>query len=273
MPPASKKRKPAFVIRLEKPGLRPWDVPARALWHIIIAIQRLIERTEPETTETGEPTEEPVPKPEAAIRLLDVVSGSAVYPVGAVEPDMAMRILRDMGTNLSHPTVAEWDGATLSSLDEISRAAKSIGCIVEIKSADKQGTVLARITPESYQEVAELAFVRGKSSVYGYLERVGGATQPHCGLRIPSQPTKMIICHVASEQIARELGPHVYEYVRLFGTVTWYRQGWRVKSVIVEGFEPTKTGPLREALHAIWEAGGKAWDAVDDPEALIRGMR
>ncbi len=34
-----------------------------------------------------------------------------------------------------------------------------------------------------------------------------------------------------------------------------------------------KTGSSREALHAIWEAGGKAWDDIEDPEAYIREMR
>ena len=34
-----------------------------------------------------------------------------------------------------------------------------------------------------------------------------------------------------------------------------------------------KKGSIRETLHRIYEAGGKAWDDIDDPDKFIREMR
>jgi len=121
--------------------------------------------------------------------------------------------------------------------------------------------------------LARTAFVTGESSVYGYLERVGGATDQRCGLRLPTQLNKMIYCTVQTEELVRRLGQHIYENVLVSGIVTWFRKGWRVKHIRVTDFEPSKSGSILETLDRIYEAGGKAWDDIDDPEALIAEMR
>jgi hypothetical protein len=269
----------AFVIRIVGKGLRPWDVPMRSLTRIFNAVQRLIENTESDVAELDEDEEQQSPRPLSPIQLLDVKSGSAAYPVAAFDGTAALKTLGNMGRNLNNPSEADWDSVSLSSIEEISAAAKSIGhakstdCYVEICDAYKHGNVIAKITPETYDDIAAGAFIHGDSSIYGYLERIGGATRPHCGLRVAAQPEKMVICHVASEDLVRELGPYVYKNVRVSGKVTWFKKNWHVKTINVQAFEPVQTGSIRDALNAVYEAGGKAWDDVEDPEALIKGAR
>jgi hypothetical protein len=57
------------------------------------------------------------------------------------------------------------------------------------------------------------------------------------------------------------------------GTVTWFRKNWRVKSIFVKSFEPSREGSIMQALDRIYEAGGRDWDNVDDVEGLIAEMR
>ena len=144
-------------------------------------------------------------------------------------------------------------------------------------SADRQpgkdGRVFATIDGDSYSILAATAFVTGESSIYGYLERVGGATEQRCGLRLPNQLRKMVYCTVDTEELIRKLGQHIYENVLVSGTVTWFRKSWRVKHINIIDFEPSKSGSILETLDRIYEAGGKAWDDIDDPEALIAEMR
>jgi hypothetical protein len=83
----------------------------------------------------------------------------------------------------------------------------------------------------------------------------------------------MIYCTVKTEELVRKLGQHIYQNVMVTGTVTRFRKGHRVKTVFVKDFEPSKTGSVLEALDEIYEAGGKVWDEIDDPEALIRELR
>jgi hypothetical protein len=43
--------------------------------------------------------------------------------------------------------------------------------------------------------------------------------------------------------------------------------------MLIKGFDAPKEGSILEALNRIYEAGGKDWDNVDDPQALISEIR
>ena len=74
-------------------------------------------------------------------------------------------------------------------------------------------------------------------------------------------------------ELVQKLGRHVYENVRVSGKVTWYRKTWQIKRIEVKDFEPAKSGSILQTLERIYDAGGKAWDDVDDPEALLSEVR
>ena len=264
--------KPDFLMRFPSHGVQPWLVPMRQLTRALNAVQRLIEHSE-ESDEPGEDQPEEVLHPKMPLHLLGVTSGSAAYKVSAPDRVNALRILRATGTGLADPGHSEWDPESLSAIETLSEVAKAMGCDIEFKTPGKDGRVLAKITPLSYDAIARQAFVTGESTVSARLERVGGATDMHCGLRFSNQPNKMVICGVETDDLIRTLGQHVYETVRVSGTVTWFRKTWRIKRVRVKAFEPAKDGSIMDALEGIYEAGGKAWDAVDDPDALLAEVR
>lgn len=262
------KSSPDFEIRLVGPEVKPWRVPMRALTRALNAVQRLMEPTVDEQSE-GEHEQ----KGHAALHLVKVMSGSARYGVSADDPVRTIKTLTHAGIAMENPNAQEWDLDLLSPLEALSDVARSLMCSIEFKECGKNGKVFATFDSDSYSSLAATAFVVGESSVYGYLERVGGATEQRCGLRLPSQPSRMIYCTVETEDLVRKLGTHIYENVQVSGTVTWLRKAWRVKTVHVKDFEPSKTGSILETLDRIYEAGGKVWDDVDDPDSLIAEMR
>ena len=268
----TKKPAPVFAVRLVgPPGIKPWSIPARVLTRIVNAVQQIIERTEPDELFDSE-EEDAEKRPTSAIQLLNVTSASAAYQFAAVDGTSALRILGEIGAGLSNPRQADWDEVNLSAIYDISAAAKALDVTVEIREKDKKGNILAAITPQSYKEISEGAFVTGESSVYGYLERVGGATDMRCAMRLPDQE-KLLFCRVATGELIRRLGKHIYENIRVFGTVTWVRSTWRVKTISIHDMEEPKRGSILEALGHIYDAGGKAWDDVEDPDAFIAELR
>lgn len=272
--PTSKgKPNPDFEIRLVGPGVKPWRVPMRALTRTLNAVQRLMEpagedRPEDEREQKEEPATSDVP-----LHLIKIISGSARYGVSANDPARTIKTLTETGLALKDPNAQEWDLDLLSPIESLSDVARSLGCSIEFKEYSRDGEIFATVDGNSYSTLAATAFVMGESSVYGYLERVGGATDQRCGLRLPNQPSRMIYCTVKTEDLVRQLGQHIYENVLVSGTVTWLRKAWRVKSVFVKDFEPSKTGSILETLDQIYEAGAKAWDDIDDPGSLIAEMR
>lgn len=272
VPKSKRNPSPDFEIRLVGPGVKPWAVPMRALARTLNAVQRLMEpKSDDETEDMRKPEEDAASV--VPLHLIQVRSGSARYAVSANDPERTIRTLTAAGLALSNPTSQEWDPDLLAPIENLSEVAKSLRCSIQFKGPGKDGAVFATVDANSYSILAATAFFVGESSVYGYLERVGGATDQRCGLRLPSQPARMVYCTVETEDLVRQLGQHIYENVLVSGTVTWLRKAWRVKTVFVRAFEPSKSGSISETLDRIYRAGGRAWDEIDDPDSLIAEMR
>jgi hypothetical protein len=244
------------------------------------AVQRLVDQREDEdeceTTSTDEEKEVFEDTESHSLRLLGVKNSSAAYAVAAPEYESAIQTIRDTGKAISAPENAEWSGATLSSIKELSEVAKSLRCEIEFRlpGVNRQyGDVLAKITPSTFQNVSASAFIHGDTSVYGKIERVGGATASHCGIRLPERPRKMLIFQVANDELVRQLGQFMYQYVVVSGKATWFRHNWTIKTMVIESFEPPKKGSIFETFKRVYAAGGNVWDEIDDPNAAIAEMR
>ena len=135
------------------------------------------------------------------------------------------------------------------------------------------GDVIATIGPITFSRFAEAAFVSGDTSVYGRIERVGGATEMRCGLRVPEQPGRMIICSVANRDLARQLGQYLYQHIVVSGKANWFRRDWKLLRMDITSFEPPKAGSILDALDRVHDAGGHAWDHIDDPKDFLAEQR
>ncbi|QYK47377.1 MAG: hypothetical protein KF838_11370 [Phycisphaeraceae bacterium] len=275
-----RKPEPAFVIRLVGPDMRPWAVPTRKLSRVLDAVQRLLDQSEYVEVLSGEPRtqdDNEAPGDGKTIRLLDVKKGSAAYPIAIGNVKPALKLIRDTGNGIENPAESDWTSPTLSALEELSGVAKSLGCQIEfVLPGDKSrrhGDVLATITPSTYHNVQQSAFVEGDTKIYATVERVGGATTMHCGVRLINQPSKMVICQVRQESLIRDLGQWIYQEVSLIGRATWLRRGYEVVGFVIESVEPPKTGSIMDALRRIHAAGGSGWDDVADPDAEIAELR
>lgn len=258
--------KPAanLVVRLVGPGIKPWAVPTRALGRVLDAIQRLLDQQDEDETE-GLESDRLATRDDRSIRLLAVKSGSAAYPVSVPHPVPALRLVTETGRRLQAPERAVWTGATLSSLKDLSEVARALGCTIELAqpgSGRTIGAVLARIEPDTYSGVVASAFYYGDTSIYAKIERVGGATKKHCGIRIPVQARKMVICEVESDELVRQLGQYIYQSVLVHGRATWLRHTDEVRSFRISSMEPPKTGSIRQVLERLRDAGASVWDEV-----------
>jgi len=278
----SKKPKPDFVVRLVAPQLRPWAVPMRRLTRALEAVQRLMEQGDETADDLGDLAfltgEEVAPENEPAVslRLIDVKSSSAAYQVASSDPTYAIETLARTGKAIGAPQEAEWPSQVLSSLRDLSDIAKAMSCQIEFRRPGcgrQHGPVLAVVEGDTYRQVSGSAFASGPTSILGRVERVGGATAMHCGLRVSSQPRKMVICRVSTPDLVRALGNYLYQDVVVSGMATWVRHDWRLRNLVIHDFEPPKTGSIMTALKQIHAAGGSAWDEVDDPGAEIAEMR
>jgi hypothetical protein len=248
----------------------------RKLSRVLDAVQRLVDQKDEDPEGDALNADEAHDDPTRTLHLLDVKSGSATYAVAGTREQTALAVLNELGQCIASPQTSDWPDSALSSVRQLSEVAKSLGCDIEFRQPGKKrqrGDVIAKITPKTYGEISQSAFISAHTSVYAKIERVGGAVDMHCGIRLADSPRKMIICRVANENLVRELGQYIYQYVVLVGQAKWLRHNWKLKQLIIESFEPKKTGSILETLRRVHDFGGHAWDQVDDPDALIAEMR
>jgi hypothetical protein len=268
-----------FVVRLVGSGIKPWHVPMRSLARLMDAIQRLVaqeEEVEDSIEEVPEvPPEQIVSLGSNVLKLVGIRTTSAGYAISTPVRASALSLLTATGQAIENPSESEWTGPTISSLKDVSEIAKSLGVKVEIRkpgSRRRLGDVIAKITPDTYEQVSQSAFVHGETSLLGRLVRIGGAEEARCALRIPDE-SKLVYCGIASDELARKLSNHLYDHVSVHGEATWLRATWRICGFEIKAFDPPKTGTFQDALSDIWRAGGKAWDKVKNPNRFIAEMR
>ena len=266
-----KKPHPLFEVRFEGSGIFPEKIPLRSLVTALSAIQRLAAGTAPFDEEEGEGDKEG--EPEESLRLLDVKRGSAVFQISAPatsDPRPALQRLRVVGEFLENgeDDVENIDYA-LSPIKDLSTTARSLDCTIALREAGPNKRVLARFQPTSYESISTLLLVEGDTSFVGTVQRVGGATGVKCGLRVGFQH-RMLICRVPEREVARTIGKRLYEDVVVHGTANWLKRSWRMVSFTIKSVTQPTQGSILDAFEELRQAGGKSWDAINDPAAYLK---
>jgi len=252
----------------------------RNLAKVLDAVQRLVDQKDedepsPALHEESSPLAIVQPIGNPGLRLIGIKSMSAGYAVADPFRE-SVGVITQTGKAIGRPDRADWTQATLSSVKELSEVARSLGCVIEFRlpsNGRQLGDVIAKIGPSTFKDVSASAYITGPTSVLATLERVGGATEMHCGIRLVEQSRKMVICKVASVDLVRGLGNFIYQQVLLHGVAQWLRHGFFLRTMEVMSFEVPKTGSILDTLNRIYDAGGSAWDSVDDPDTEITEMR
>jgi hypothetical protein len=252
-----------FEVLFEGNGIYPEAIPLGALTQTLSAIRRLAAGAElPDEDEEFDAPDD------GSIRLLEVVRGSAVFRFVGPAAATAVAHLRGAGKVLDNPEELGDNDYVLNPIERLSATARRLACSIVVREPGSDKAVLARIGPTSYQQISERLFVTGDTAFSGRVERVGGATEMRCGLRVPFQ-TRMLFCTVASPEVARQLGEYLYRPVSVQGRARWIKNNWRVVHFTVTSVSPLSDGSLGEAFRALREAGGMGWDEISDPRSYL----
>jgi hypothetical protein len=266
---SKKKAAPTFEVRFVGPNLAPERIPLRAVSDALAAVQDLASGRDPFETRHV-----PLDK---GIGLVDVRRGSAVYCCVSRAPDEARARLSRVGTLLSATgdKGMEEDGlvAALSPIESLSGVARSMGCRIEVAFVDhRQQPPLFVIDEDVFQRISSRLLLRGDTTVVGCVERVGGATDMRCLMRVPGR-RRGLYCDVEGKELVRRLGQHLYEQIVATGIATWIHSSWRIYRFTIRDFTQPQLGDPRTAIEQLRNAGLSAWDHISDPDAFIQELR
>lgn len=262
---ASKTIKPTFQVRMRGDGVSPELISIGHVNDALSAIQDLACGRDRYETPTV-----PVEK---QIGLIDVDFGSAIYKCVSPYPDEALTHFQNVAACLSGDREVEPDVliATLQPLQSLSNVARLNRCQIDVKWTHGRHKNLFVIDGHDYDRIAGSLLIQGETSVAGRLERVGGATDTKCAIRVDGR-RHLLYCDVEGNELARRLGRHLYEEIVVIGTAVWLHQAWRIYKFKVKDFVQPRLDDPETMVSDLRDSGMSAWDEVDDPEQLIRGV-
>lgn len=271
-----KKPSPVFEILFASASLVPEEIPVSALSRTLAAVNRLSlgdaeiddDDDEDEEDENGHPDKKDGSA--ASIRLISVKRGSAIFQCFAHKADLAISNLRVAGrvVAMPDPDKSSEHSFVLKPVEEMSAIAKSLECHIIVRKPGDKSHAIVTVDPSSYERIAGSLLLSGDTTIRGNIERVGGATGMRCAMRVPFQH-RLLYCNVASQEVSRRLGQHLYQEIAATGTARWIQRSWKIYAFTIRDIYQPKQGSLHEAFQALRDAGGKAWDRVADPEAFL----
>ena len=257
---SSRKPPPVLEVRFEAKTLRPELISIATLSRVLAAVYQLASGRDDEESDFGGEV--------GPFQLLQVRRGSVAYEFAGESPDQPLGRLRIFGNIIENPETIGENDFVLGPLDTLSGIARKIDCAVTLKEPGKNGGIIAKIEPDTYQSVTTSLFITGPSSIDGTVQGVTGATEMRCRLRVPFQK-QLLYCSVINPEIARKIGSSMFNRITAYGEVTWMRDTWRIVRMHITEIHQPKGGKLSEARQAIREAGGKEWDLVSDVPAFL----
>jgi hypothetical protein len=129
---------------------------------------------------------------------------------------------------------------------------------------------IAVMTPKTQLNEVPDTVLRGETTLYGYVVRVGGE-DPVVRLRY-SDREPAISCTV-TETLARDVAKKLYSWVGLSGTAEWNRRDNSLVEFHATGLLPFDGSPAATALAELGDLIGEYWqDADPDAVSRIRGL-
>ncbi len=116
--------------------------------------------------------------------------------------------------------------------------------------------------------------IRDEGTIDGQVIRVGGQQDP-CSAQIKVSAGTVVPCAV-SRALAVELGCHLFQRIRAFGTGDWLRYPggtWEQKSFTITRFVVLDDTPLLEVVEKLQALGGGDWADDPDPWETLRLLR
>lgn len=202
--------------------------------------------------------------------LQEIRMGSVVVALASPTPKQVMPAVSRFNGAIRTADLTGVPDVMIEGAKRIQSIAKRYSVKAEFFSATATKRPSAVITATTEFRVP--AVVYGETTLFGKVERTGGATAPRVLLRIAERHA-LLPCD-ADESIVRQLGARMYEPVAVFGDATWNAKDHEIRSFRIRRVEPFRHGnTLSQAFDELREAVGPSWDQLPDVEAFAASLR
>jgi hypothetical protein len=159
---------------------------------------------------------------------------------------------------------------SVEALEKVRKFTRKYRTETELWEKNGQYRQLAKVTTNTRIDIENI-LLRGKTTLYGTVVRVGGENQPTVQIRLLDGNIQT--CEIRTQNIARQLGERLYSRVGVRGTATWDRRDMSLQSFRIEQVTSYRQRPMPEVLEIMHNATGQYYEGINDIDGLIADVR
>lgn len=248
-------------IRFVGSDIYPGNVRSREIAEMITSaedmIASIIVREHPE-----------LKKDNIIIGLTHIQKGSLRLQFAPQLPELVFPAYTKITQSIIESDYVHLPFSSIDSLKKIVAFTRRHSCSAELRINGIDEQLLAMITPET--EIASLHLLRGETTIYGQVVRVGGKTKPRA--MVETINGQMIFCDVEYE-LAKKLGQRLYTSVGLSGIAQWHPVNLALEMFSIKEITEYQEIPFSKAIFHLSEMIGEYYGDVEDVEGYVLSIR
>ncbi len=238
-------------------GVSPETVKPSEIAHLIENFERIV-LLQAKAMEPGIDTDEVL----VAFHKLDDKSLDLIFKTVKVRQIILNSYLL-IASSFATGDYSQIHRSAIGPLKDIVKFSKRHNCEGSFKHND---AVISTFNPESEIEYNLQNTVKGQTTIYGKIIRIGGE-EPKIHFRI-NEEEKLIFD--VDEQQAKKLSPKLYEFIGLTGTATWNSINLTIDNFKIDAIINVDTSkPYSDTFSELKGIIGKYWDEIEDIDSYI----
>lgn len=238
-------------------------VPARELAELIIAAEEAIASVALQRNPALNPDE-------IVVGLVQIEERSLGLSFASSSPDVVGAAFTEIASSITSRSFGGLPTKSLRGLRVLAEFNTTHNCHTQFWNGETSAREpLAEMDVGFERYLPEENFIRGETVIYGRVERVGGV-DPKVRVRLSQH--EVVSCRL-NENLAKELGGHLYAEVGLRGQATWDAKDHSLAYFRVDEILPFENAGAVSAAYALNDATQGAYDPVKDVPDFVRKLR
>lgn len=204
---------------------------------------------------------------EVFISLIEIEDNSAHFRFKPTAKKIVIGAATLVNVAVSSNDIQSLPYKSVESLRSIWSFTNKKNCVAEITSSEEMPT--AQIRPENEIKISEEFFYEGETTIYGRIERVGGAT-PKVRLRVDDEQVLYIDI---SENTAKKIAHCLYETIGVKGLAKWRKDNFELEDFKIEEVLDFQDQGIVSSISDLKKSIGEYWDDIKDPEDYLQKIR
>ena len=206
---------------------------------------------------------------ELVIGLVEVEAGSVKLRFVSSMVEITLASFLIFTDSIANNNFEQLPVKSIESVQRLTTCAKKYNCNIDFRSHPESSKPLAQITPNTEIAIPENRLVKGQSTIYGRIERVGGKDP---SVMITALNGQTIYCKVKMD-FAKKLGTKLYSLVGLIGNSRWNLDDYTIESFEITGLLNYEDTPITDAISELSKTIGKYWADTKDVIKAVSEIR